>query len=168
MSDAASNNPANFACGSKTMLDRLSVNSILRSVIAALGAVVVIMLAAGAWSSWGRLQVDNRIAGVAAASAHVFTALHNLRSDRARSYRMLMGDEVVTARDPRLWESRDAEMPALKGALATLETLDFPERQAVTAELAQRIKKLAAARGVGGGHAAAQGGTSRGARAGDS
>jgi len=126
------------------MLDRLSINALLRSVIATLSAVIVIMLAAGAWSSWSRLQVDSRIAGVAATSAHVFTALHNLRSDRARSYRMLLGDEVVTARDPRLWESRDGEMPALKGALATLETVDFPERQTVTAELDQRIKKLTA------------------------
>jgi len=119
------------------MLDRLSINALLRSVIATLSAVIVIMLAAGAWSSWSRLQVDSRIAGVAATSAHVFTALHNLRSDRARSYRMLLGDEVVTARDPRLWESRDGEMPALKGALATLETVDFPERQTVTAELSR-------------------------------
>src|SRR5712671_2774807 len=126
------------------MLDRLSINALLRSVIATLSAVIVIMLAAGAWSSWSRLQVDSRIAGVAATSAYVFTALHNLRSDRARSYRMLLGDEVVTARDPRLWESRDGEMPALKGALATLETVDFPERQTVTAELDQRIKKLTA------------------------
>jgi methyl-accepting chemotaxis protein len=126
------------------MLDRLSVNAILKWVIATLSAVVVIMLAAGSWSSWSRLQGDTRIAGVAAASAHLFTALHNLRSDRARSYRMILGDEVVTTKDPRIWESRDAEMPALNGALATLETLDFPEQQALTAELAQRVKKLTA------------------------
>ena len=43
------------------MLDRLSVNAILKSVIAALSVVVVIMLAAGAWSSWSRLQVVSRI-----------------------------------------------------------------------------------------------------------
>src|SRR5262245_40860509 len=126
------------------MLDRLSVNAILKSVIAALSVVVVIMLAAGAWGSWSRLQVDSRIAGVAATSAYVFTALHNLRSDRSRSFRLLTSDEVVTAKDPRIYESRDAEMPALKGALATLETLDFPEQQALTAELAQRVKKLTA------------------------
>src|SRR5262245_43791915 len=92
------------------MLDRLSVNAILRSVIAALGAVVVIMLAAGAWSSWSRLQVDTKIAGVASTTAHIFTALHNLRSDRSRSFRMLTGDEVITTRDPRLCGSRDDVM----------------------------------------------------------
>jgi len=126
------------------MLHRLSVNAILRSVIAALSAVVVIMLAAGAWSSWSRLQVDSRIAGVAATSAHLFTALHNLRSDRSRSFRLLTSDEVVTTRDPRIFESRDAEMPALHGALATLPAVDFAEQQALTAELAQRVKKLTA------------------------
>jgi methyl-accepting chemotaxis protein len=57
---------------------------------------------------------------------------------------MLTGDEVITTRDPRLWESRDAEMPALKGALAALQNVDFPERQTVAAELDQRIKKLSA------------------------
>src|SRR6266702_2615138 len=101
--------------GGNGMLARLSVNAILKSVIAALSAVVVIMLAAGAWSSWSRLQVDTRIAGVAATSAHLFTALHNLRSDRSRSYRLLVSDEVVTTKDPRIFESRDAEMPALHG-----------------------------------------------------
>ena len=126
------------------MLDRVSVSSILKSVIAALSAVVVIMLAAGAWSSWSRLQVDSRIAGVAATSAYVFTALHNLRSDRARSYRMVVSDDQEAAQDPRLWEAREAETPALRGALATLETMSFPERPALAADLAQRIKKVTA------------------------
>ena len=67
------------------MLDRLSVNAILKSVIAALSAVVVIMLAAGAWNSWSRLQIVNRIAGVADTSAYLFTALHNLRSTARRA-----------------------------------------------------------------------------------
>src|SRR5262249_58520560 len=57
---------------------------------------------------------------------------------------LLVSDEVITARDPRIFESRDAEMPALQGALTALETVDFPEQQAVTAELAQRVKKLTA------------------------
>jgi methyl-accepting chemotaxis protein len=126
------------------MLDRISVNAILKSVIAALGAAVVILLAISAWSSWGRLAAINRIAGVADASVHVFTALHNLRSDRARSYRMLLADQQTTTRDERLWQARDAEMPALQSALTALETVDFPERQAVVSELGQRIKKLAA------------------------
>jgi methyl-accepting chemotaxis protein len=126
------------------MLDRLSVNAILKLVIAALSVVVVIMLAAGAWSSWSRLQVVSRIAGVAAASTHMFTALHNLRSDRTRSFRLLAADQPMMTRDPSITQPREAEMPALKAALSILENVDFPERQAAVAELGQRIKRLAA------------------------
>ena len=126
------------------MLNRTSVNAILKSVIATLAAAVVVVLALGAWSSWTRLQAVNRIATVADASAHLFTALHNLRSDRSRSYRMLTADEQMPSRDPRLWVARDAAMPALKSALIVLEVADFPERQAVVSDLGQRIKKLAA------------------------
>jgi hypothetical protein len=129
------------------MLDRLSVNGLLKSVIAALSVVVVVMLAAGAWSSWSRLQVVSRIAGVAAASTHLFAAMHNLRSDRTRSFRMLSAEQPMMTRDPTVTEPREAEMPALKAGLSILETVDFPERQAVVAELGQRIKKLAAGPG---------------------
>ena len=125
------------------MLDRLSVNAILKSVIAALSAVVVVMLAAGAWSSWSRLQVVSRIAGVAAASTHMFTALHNLRSDRTRSFRLLSADRPMMTRDPNITQPREAEMPALKAALSILENVDFPDRQAAVVELGQRIKRLA-------------------------
>jgi len=42
---------------------------------------------------------------------------------------------------PRLWEARDAEIPALKGALATLETLNFSNGRPFAAD-GSRIKKL--------------------------
>src|SRR5215510_5793376 len=126
------------------MLDRLSVNTILKAVIAALSVVVVIMLAVGAWSSWSRLQVVSRIAGVAAASTHLFTALHNLRSDRTRSFRMLSAEQPMMTRDPTVMQPREAEMPALKAALSILQNVDFPERQAAVAELGQRTKRVAA------------------------
>src|SRR5712691_3140225 len=127
-----------------TMLNRMSFTVILYFVIATLAAVVVVLLAQSAWSSWTRLKTAARLATVAEASAHIFTALHNLRSDRSRSYRTLVSDEVGVPRDPRFRESRDAETAALKSALVALEAGDFPERQAMVTDLAQRIKKLAA------------------------
>src|SRR5712691_1976088 len=106
------------------MLNRISVNVILKSVIATLVAAVVIVLAQGAWNSWTRLKSANRIASVADVSIHLFTALHNLRSDRARSYRALVADEQISAQDPKLWLARNAAMPALKSALSALEATD--------------------------------------------
>src|SRR5882757_2680519 len=126
------------------MLNRISVNALLKSVIATLGAAVVIMLGISAWGSWTRLVAVNQIAAVADVSSNIFTSLHNLRSDRSRSYRMVIGEEQAPSRDPRLWESRDAELPALKAALAGLENVKFPEQKAVLTEFEQRFKKLQA------------------------
>src|SRR6266852_3215165 len=119
------------------MLSRMSVNAILKSVIATLAAAVVIILAHGAWNSWTRLTAVNRIAAVADASAYMFTAMHNLRVDRASGFRDLNADKQLTSMSPLLREARDAEMPALKSALIALDTIDFPERQAAVSSLAQ-------------------------------
>jgi methyl-accepting chemotaxis protein len=126
------------------MLNRVSINTILNSVIAILAAAVVIVLAFGAMSSWSRLAAVNRIAAVADASAYMFTALHNLRVDRATGFRDLNADKQLTAMTPLLREAREAEMPALKSALIALDAIDFPERQAAVSGLGQAIKKLTA------------------------
>src|SRR5712691_1703259 len=126
------------------MLSRISVNVILKSVIATLAAAVVVVLAQDAWNSWTRLKTANRIASVADISAYVFTALHGLRSDRSRSYRMLIADQQMTARDPRLWDFRATAMSALKSALSALQAADFPGQPAVVSDLSRRIDKLAA------------------------
>jgi methyl-accepting chemotaxis protein len=124
------------------MFNRMSVNAILKSVIATLGAVVVVMLALGAWSSWSRLATVNRIAAVADASGYIFTAMHSLRVDRASTYRELQADKQLTSMSAIIRESREAEMPALKSALVALDAVDFPERQSVVSSLGQTVKKL--------------------------
>src|ERR1700733_6874910 len=60
------------------MLNRLSVSVLLKSVIAVLGATVIIMLALGARDSWTRLNTANRISGIANVSTYMFTALNSL------------------------------------------------------------------------------------------
>ena len=126
------------------MFDKMSANAILKSVIAVLGVAVVILLAMGAWSSWTRLAAVNRIAAVANASAYMFTALHNLRIDRASSFRDLQADKALPAMTPLLRDAREAEMPALKSALIALNAVDFAERQEAVAALDRSIKKLTA------------------------
>jgi methyl-accepting chemotaxis protein len=127
-----------------TMLNRLPVNLLLKSVIAILATAVVVMLALGAWSSWIRLAAVNRIAAAADASGYMFTALHNLRIDRASSFRDLRAEKPLTTVNALLRDAREAEMPALKSALVALQGTDFPERQAAVATLDQAIKKLTA------------------------
>ncbi|MEN3386469.1 MAG: hypothetical protein V7608_6513 [Hyphomicrobiales bacterium] len=126
------------------MLNRLSVNFILKSVIASLMTIIIVALAAGAWTSWQRLGAVSRIGAVAEATSYMFTALHNLRVDRASTTRDLNGDKALTDITQQLKDVRAADLPALKSAVITLDTVDFPERQAAVADLDKRVKKLAA------------------------
>ena len=122
------------------MLNRISVNVLLKSVIATLAAALVAMLAIDAWSSWTRLAAVNRIAAVADTSAYLFTALHNMRVDRATTYRELLSDRVSPTLPQLLKSARDGDMPALKAALVALQGAEFPERDAAVAKLDQAIR----------------------------
>jgi methyl-accepting chemotaxis protein len=126
------------------MINRLTVNALLKSVIALMAAAVTIMLAVGAWQSWSVLATANRIVAVTDASGHVFTALHNVRLDRASSLRDIATDRPFPTLTPQLVNARAAEMPALKSALTALAAIDFPERQAVVTGLDGAIKRLTA------------------------
>jgi len=124
------------------MVSRLSVNALLKSVIAIMGAAVMIALLLSAWGSWNRLQITNQIAAAADSSKYLFTAMHNLRTDRGATRRDLLSDrQSVNGRLPPL---RAAEISALKSALVALEAVDFPDRQAVLSDLAQATRKLVA------------------------
>src|SRR5262245_23450933 len=51
------------------MIQRITVNLLLKSVILTLSAAIVVVLAFGAWNSWNRQIAVKRIAGVVEASA---------------------------------------------------------------------------------------------------
>src|SRR5712671_7778971 len=124
------------------MVSRLSVNALLKSVIAIMGAAVMTTLLLSAWGSWSRLQIANQIAAAADSSKYLFTTLHNRRTDRGMTNRELLADrQTVNGRLPPL---RTAQISALKSALVALEAVDFPDRQAVLSELSQATRKLAA------------------------
>lgn len=101
------------------MLDRLSANALIKSVIIVLATAVVFLLAFGAWSSWQRHAATDRILGVAEASAQAFKAMHNLRTDRASTVRGLNAADPMDAEtETRLKGNREAEMSALLAAAA--------------------------------------------------
>ena len=125
------------------MLNRLSVNLMLKSVVALMATAVVVFLALGALDSWSRLRVASRITKVAEASGYLFTALHNLRVDRSSSFRELNADNQ-SGLSRTLGEVRAAEMPALRAAVETLRGIDFPNAGSEVAGLEQAVNKLAA------------------------
>src|SRR4051812_21657966 len=78
--------------GERTMVSRLSVKMLLKSVIAIMGAAVITALLLSAWDSLSRLQTTNQIAAAAENTKYLFTAMHNLRTDRATTFRELTSD----------------------------------------------------------------------------
>jgi methyl-accepting chemotaxis protein len=126
------------------MLNRVTINALLKSVIGVLGAAVVIMLALSAWNSWSRLAAASRAAAVSDASAYLFTALHNLRFDRAVSRTELLADRQATTMNTILRDSRANEMPALRSAVVALQSVDLADRTAIVAALEEQIKRLTA------------------------
>ena len=99
------------------MLNRLTVSSLIKSVIVLMAACMTALLCVTAWNSWQRLATTNRISVVADASSNLFKAMHNLRSDRSTTSRNLNDDGVLQPDMQKyLRVTRDAELPAMRAA----------------------------------------------------
>jgi methyl-accepting chemotaxis protein len=125
------------------MLSRVSANTLLKSVVAIMATVVVVMLSLTVWSSWQRLATASRITQVAEASTFAFKAMHNLRTDRSTAVRSVKGEDVVAADvEERLKGIRNDEVPALKSAVEALADIDFPERDTLYPSFTQAVDTL--------------------------
>ena len=127
------------------MLNRLTVSALLKAVILATSICVVIGISLNAWDSWGRSQVTGRIAGIADTSANLFKAMHNLRTDRSTTNRLLNSDQPMDADiEKYLRNLRDTEMPAMGNALGQLASIEFDQQKTLVPELDRLFKTLTA------------------------
>src|SRR3982074_3714432 len=118
------------------MLKHLTISALLKAVILTTAFCVVVGLSLNAWDSWERLKLTSRISAIAEVSANLFKAMHNLRSDRPTTNRLLNSDQPVPGEvEQYLRNLRDAEMPALSSAIGQLASIDFPQQQTVVPEL---------------------------------
>ncbi|MCK1478568.1 methyl-accepting chemotaxis protein [Bradyrhizobium sp. 197] len=125
------------------MLNRLTVSALLKAVIAITSVCVVISLSLTAYESWDRLRTANRISQIADASADLFKAMHNLRTDRSTTSRLLNATEPMDPEIEKYLRSlRDAQMPAMARALKLLPSIDFPQSGTMVPELARLYKLL--------------------------
>jgi methyl-accepting chemotaxis protein len=126
------------------MLNRLTVSALLKTVILVTSFCVVVGFSLNAWDSWGRLQAASRISVIADASANIFKAMHNLRTDRSTTNRLLNSDAPM---DPDiekyLRNIRDTEMPAMGNALSLLGGLEFAQQQTLVPEFDRVLKTMA-------------------------
>jgi methyl-accepting chemotaxis protein len=127
------------------VLDRLSANALLRSVIVVMASVVMLILAVMAWDSWHRFGTAGRTAVIAEGSGLAFRAMHNLRIDRSFTFRSLNAADPTDAETKKtLGQTREAEMPALKAALDVLAAAEFPEHDATLRDLQRAFNTMTA------------------------
>src|SRR5882724_891414 len=122
-------------------MNRLSVNLLLKTVIGALVATVMVMLALGAWQSWSRLQSVNRITVAAAASSHLFKALHNLRSDRTQ-VGLALGNDGPTTFNAAHLTNRVVIIDGMKATQDVLQGADIEGANAAVDNLRRAIEKF--------------------------
>ncbi len=127
------------------MLNRLSITTLLTSVISGLAICVVALLAINAWGSWTQVRTAGRVLTIADASANTFKAMHNLRTDRSSTNRTLNAEGGLDADiDKYLRGVRDSEMPAMRSALEQLQGLDFADQKTLVPEFDRLYKLLTA------------------------
>lgn len=126
------------------MINRLSVSTLLKSVIAVMATCVVVVLAGSAWDSWQRLQTANRISLIADASGYVFKAMHNLRAERVATIRSLGVDATIQGDYAKyLRNLRDAELPAMRTSSELLNKIDFAGKDKLLPDLKRLTEDLA-------------------------
>ena len=125
------------------MLSCSSANALLKSVVAAMATIVVVLLGLSSWDAWQRLAVAGRTTVVAEASAYAFKAMHNLRTDRSTTMRSVNDAETIKPEvADRLKGIREAEMPALASAIEVLEGAAFQDKDTLLPSLKQAVDTL--------------------------
>ena len=127
------------------MLNRLTVSSLIKSVILLMATCMTALLCVSASDSWGRLATTSRISAVADASASLFKAMHNLRSDRSTTSRNLNEDSVLLPDVQKYLRShRDAEIAAMRSAAEALASIEFPDRNTLLPEFNRLVQRFTA------------------------
>jgi methyl-accepting chemotaxis protein len=125
------------------MLNRLTVSALLKSVILITALVTVAQFSFGAWESWQRLQATRRIATIADASANLFKAMHNLRTDMSTTNRQINADQPIDAEVEKYVRTlREIEMPAMNNGLAILNGMELEGKRAQVPEFERLLKTL--------------------------
>ena len=127
------------------MPSRLSANALLlKSTVAAMATIVVVLLGLSSWDAWQKLAIAGRTTVVADASGYAFKTMHNLRTDHPTTIRSVNDPETIKPEvAKRLKGIRESEVPALASALKVLEDAEFQDKESFLPSLKQAVDKLA-------------------------
>jgi methyl-accepting chemotaxis protein len=125
------------------MFNRLTVKTLLQSTLLALAVLAVVPLASRAWDAWVALRSSARILRVVGVSGDAFQVMINIRSDRNSVPRMWATEGASGAKIRDYAKSmQDAEMPALRSAVAGLENIEFTGRSELLPALHRSLDDL--------------------------
>jgi methyl-accepting chemotaxis protein len=125
------------------MLKTMSVNALLKSLIAVLSILVTVLVANGAWDTWRHLVVTERVASVADISAQLFGAMNNLRFDRSRTGVALSAEAAADdAYLKSIEKFRTDELAALKNATDLLRASALASGESAVAALDKQTANL--------------------------
>jgi len=127
------------------VLNRLSSELLLKSVLTVLAALVILILATRVWDVWGQLDSNARTLRVIDASGQAFKVLVNIRTDRNSVSRLWNAPDPITPdMKTYLAQIEDAQMPALRATVEQVARLDFAGRDAELAKLRASLATLTA------------------------
>src|ERR1043165_4942405 len=126
------------------MLNRLTVSALLKAVVLITAVITIVQFSLSAFESWQHLQAASRISTIADAPANLFKAMHNLRTDRSTTSRLLNSDSMDADIEKYLRSLRDAEMPAMANGLALLTPMQFAQHDTLVPEFDRAFKTITA------------------------
>jgi hypothetical protein len=128
-----------------TVLNRLSSEPLLKSVLTVLAALVILILATRVWDVWGQLDASARTLRVIDTSGQAFKVLVNIRTDCNSVLRLWnVPDPITPGMKTYLTQIEDAQMPALRATVEQVARLDFTGRDAEPAILRASLATLTA------------------------
>ena len=131
------------------MMNCLTVSGLLKAVILITALCVIVGILAQRLGFLGAPAGHEPHGGVADASANLFKAMHNLRTDRPTPRGSLNAEQTIDRETEKYLRGlRQAQMPALARALELLPGIEFADKATLLPEL-DRLNKTAA-RAAGG------------------
>jgi methyl-accepting chemotaxis protein len=126
------------------MISRLSVNFLVKGGMAALGLVIIALLAVGAATSWQQLRSNAQTLRIVRVSEDAFTVFVNIRTDRSTTPRTWLADSPISA-DVKAYLTglQSKEMPALQATIAQLHDIAFDGRDSLLPALEKSNQSLA-------------------------
>ena len=127
------------------MLKSVSAALLLKCIVGLFSAAIIAVLAAQSWLAWSDYAASQRATAVVEVSRNIFTALTNLRNDRAGTQRAWADEQPMSATAASdLRQQRGAEMIALRNSLAALPDMAFNGKDTLLPALRASVERLAA------------------------